>query len=474
MHAAFTGFELEPGRTHSFPPSPGLELGDTLVIDSLRTPRVCLLMAKTSRLPGFYRLSLAERRRALCEAMSTQVPSDFEQTLERGGLTAATADKIVENVLGVYSLPFGVGLNFLINGKDVLVPMVVEEPSVIAAASNAAKMIRETGGFIATTIDALMTTQVQLFDVNDVEAAKQALLQHQQELIAVGNQAVPNLLRRGGGVREFEVRVVARDIVVIHLHVDCKDAMGANLVNLVAEAIGPKAQALTGGTLGLRILTNLTDRRRTRVVARVKPADLAVSGWSAEQNQGIVDAIVQASRFASVDPYRAATHNKGVMNGIDSVVIATGNDARAVEAGVHAYAARSGQYRPIAVWHREGQELVGELEIPLALGTVGGTLRVHPLARLALDMAGVESAAELAHIAASAGLASNLAALRALATEGISRGHLSLHARSVATAAGARGAEVEQVAEALANGGAVTVDAAAAILEALRKESPRA
>jgi hydroxymethylglutaryl-CoA reductase len=431
-------------------------------------------MAKTSRLPGFYRLPMEERRRALRDAMQGQdLDSTFDDTLDSGGLTPATADKIVENVLGVYALPFGVGLNFLINGKEVLVPMVVEEPSVIAAASNAAKMIRESGGFHATTIDALMTTQVQLFDVRNADEAKRVLLQRKTELIELGNGAVPNLLRRGGGVRELEVRIVASDIVVIHLHVDCQDAMGANLVNLVAEGIGPTAAGMVSGTLGLRILTNLTDRRRTRVLARVKSRDLAVHGWSQEQNRGIVDAVVQASRFAEVDPYRAATHNKGIMNGIDSVVIATGNDTRAVEAGVHAYAARSGQYRPVAVWRREGEELVGELEVPLALGIVGGTLRVHPLARLALRIVGVDSAAELAHVAASAGLASNLAALRALATEGISRGHLSLHARSVATAAGAQGAEVEQVAAVLAERGSVTVDTAIAVLGELRKASSR-
>lgn len=393
----------------------------------------------------------------------------FDALLNTGGLTAEAADKIVENVLGVYALPFGVGLNFSINGRDVLVPMVVEEPSVIAAASNAAKMIRESGGFTATSIEGLMTTQVQLFDVPDTERAQRTLLQHRAELVEVGNQAVPNLLRREGGVREMEVRVVASDIVVIHFHVDCRDAMGANLVNLVAEAVGPKAAALTGAKLGLRILTNLTDRRRTRVTARVTPEALAVSDWSPEQNQSIVDAIAQASRFAEVDPYRAATHNKGIMNGIDSVVIATGNDTRAVEAGVHAYAARSGQYKPVAVWRRDGQDLVGELEIPLALGIVGGTLRVHPLARLALQMVGVNKAAELAEVAACAGLASNLAALRALATEGISRGHLSLHARSVATAAGASGAEVEQVAALVASRGSVTVDTAMTVLHELRK-----
>lgn len=432
-------------------------------------------MAPTSRLPGFYELPLPERRKRIVSnvAPNPELEASIDQLLDSGGLTPASADKIVENVLGVYSLPFGIGLNFQVNGRDVLVPMVVEEPSVIAAASNAARMIRAAGGFSAVSGESLMTTQVLLYDVPDVEAATCALEAQGANLIELGNQAVPNLLRRSGGVRSMEVRALGSGMMAVHFHVDCRDAMGANLVNLVAEAIGPRAAELAQGKLGLRILTNLTDRRVVTVGARVHAKDLAVAGFDDAANAQVVEAIVQASRFAEVDPYRAATHNKGIMNGIDSVVIATGNDARAVEAGAHAYAARSGRYSPLAVWRKDGEDLVGEMTLPLALGIVGGTLRVHPVARLALALTEVTTADELAQVTACAGLASNLAAIRALATEGISRGHLSLHARSVATAAGAQGAEVERVAARLSAAfreqkGHVTVEHATAILNDLR------
>ncbi len=432
-------------------------------------------MPTTSRLPGFYDLPLAERRRRILSSLTPnpELEATLEGLLNTGGLTPDNADKIVENVLGVYALPFGVALNFQVNGRDVIVPMVVEEPSVIAAASNAARMIRSAGGFTARTVDALMTTQVFLYDVPDAETAATALRDNEAQLLVIGNAAVPNLLHRGGGVRSMDIRVLPDRMMAVHFHVDCRDAMGANLVNLVAEAIGPTAAALTDGKLGLRILTNLTDRRLVSVSARVHAKDLAVTTFDAEANAAVVDAIVQASRFAEVDTYRAATHNKGIMNGIDSVVIATGNDARAVEAGAHAYAARSGRYVPLAVWRKDGSDLIGEMTIPLALGIVGGTLRVHPLARLALALTEVKSAEELAQVTACVGLASNLAALRALATEGISRGHLSLHARSLATAAGAVGVEVEQVARLLGEAlsqqrGHVTLDNAERLLAQLR------
>jgi hydroxymethylglutaryl-CoA reductase len=292
---------------------------------------------------------------------------------------------------------------------------------------------------------------------------------------------------RGGGPREIEIRDLGQGAIVLHVLVDCLDAMGANLVNSIAEAIGPRAAEIAGAELGLRILSNLCDRRRVRARCRVHVAELAskrasevgltsertgVDGTPAEGLDGhqIVDAIVAASRFAELDPYRAATHNKGIMNGVDAVVIATGNDFRAVEAGAHAYAARSGRYMPLAVWRRDGEDLVGELEMPLALGIVGGTLRVHPAAQLALSLLGVKSALELSYIAASVGLASNLAALRALATEGIQRGHMALHARSVALAAGAVGEEVERVAEVISARGLITQEAAEHALLKLRVE----
>jgi hydroxymethylglutaryl-CoA reductase len=438
----------------------------------------------SSRIPGFYRLTLSERRELV--AAKVGVPLELlARAVESGGMDVGVADKVVENVLGTYGMPFGVALNVRVNGRDRLVPMVVEEPSVIAAASNAARMVRASGGFFAEMAEALMTGQVQLYDVRDSQAAVARLEQASEELLALGAAASPGLLQRGGGPKKIEIRDLGQGTVVLHVLVDCCDAMGANLVNGIAEAIGPVAAKIARGTLGLRILSNLCDRRRVRATCRVHAAELGFGRSGDGQSERppigrtserptefdvheIVDGIASASRFAELDPYRAATHNKGIMNGVDAVVIATGNDFRAVEAGAHAYAARSGRYLPLAVWRRDGEDLVGELEMPLALGIVGGTLRVHPGAQLALKIVGVESADELALIAASVGLASNLAALRALATEGIQRGHMSLHARSVAIAAGALGDEVELVAALLSARGSITREAATGALSEVR------
>ncbi len=429
-------------------------------------------MTRSSRFPGFYRLSLDERRRKLCEATGVAL-DELVAAVGTGGLDAATADKVVENVVGVYGLPFGVALNVRVNGRDRIVPMVVEEPSVIAAASNAARMVRECGGFQAAMVESLMTTQIELLDVPSAAEAASAIAGAHDELLLLAASAVPGLTARGAGPRELQVRDLGRGRVVVHLHVDCSDAMGANLVNQVAETVAPRLVQLAGARPGLRILTNLSDRRRVRATCRVREDSVAlVRGEERVSGAMVAEGIVEASEFAEVDPYRATTHNKGIMNGIDAVVLATGNDFRAVEAGAHAYAARSGSYGPLATWRREGRELVGELELPLALGTVGGTLRVHPAARLALELLGAESAADLAEVAASVGLASNLAALRALATEGIQRGHMALHARAVATAAGATGSEVEEVARALAQGGTVTLERAHEELRRLRRPIP--
>jgi hydroxymethylglutaryl-CoA reductase len=441
-------------------------------------------MSEGSRIPGFYKLSLAARREVIASRVGLE-QEELELALEHGGLDAATADKVVENVLGIYGLPFGVALNVRVNDVDRLVPMVVEEPSVIAAASNAARMVRQAGGFRAEVVESLMIGQVQVTDVSDPRAAVARLEAAAPRLLALATKAVPNLIARKGGPRAIEVRDLGQGCVVLHVLVDCQDAMGANLVNTIAEALGPLTAEIAGGRLGLRILSNLCDRRRVRVTCRVHAADLlsaqrATSGGSWPPPSGasefdgtrVIDAIVSASRFAELDPYRAATHNKGIMNGIDAVVLATGNDFRAVEAGAHAYAARNGRYEPLAVWRRDGDDLTGELELPLSLGIVGGTLRVHPTARLALKLLAVTSADELAMVAASAGLASNLSALRALATEGIQRGHMSLHARSVAIAAGALGEEVEIVAAHIAALGLITVEAAARALNELR-DAPR-
>jgi hydroxymethylglutaryl-CoA reductase len=438
-----------------------------------------------SRLPGFYKLSVAERRAIVAERSGVDLDT-LCRALEGGGIDVATADKLVENVLGTYALPFGVALNVQVNGVDRLVPMVVEEPSVIAAASNAARMVRLAGGFTAEMSEALMIAQIELRGLVDPELAVRRLETETEHLLVVARGAVPNLVERGGGPRSLELRELEGGRVVVHVLVDCKDAMGANLVNSIAEAIGPVAAEITGAELGLRILSNLSDRRCATVTCRVHPSDLTFARASSASSAAydgappsadgaprltgdqIADGIVAASQFAEADPYRAATHNKGIMNGIDAVVIATGNDFRAVEAGAHAYAALSGRYRPLSVWRRDGSDLVGEVRLPLALGIVGGTLRVHPAARVALSLLRVDRADDLALIAASVGLASNLAALRALATEGIQRGHMSLHARSVAVAAGASGTEVEAVAGRIAEDGSITLEAAVRALAVLR------
>ena len=421
------------------------------------------MQQRNSRWPGFYKLSIEERRRVAADALGIGL-DELTAALE-GGLQSEKADKIIENVVGTFALPFALALNVKVNGTDYIVPMVVEEPSVVAAASNAAKMIREGGGFVAEADPPVMIAQVQLDDVPDGAAACERVLRHEGELCALGDAQVPGLVRRGGGMRGIQPRDLGEGMVVVHLLVDCRDAMGANLVNTVAEGVAERLQALCGGTIGLRILSNLCDQRRVRVRARVPAKALEGNGRSGEE---VRDAVVRASRFAERDPYRATTHNKGLMNGLDAVVIATGNDWRAVESGAHAYAARNGRYEPLCVWKREGNDLVGMLEMPLSLGTVGGPSRVHDGARMGLRILSAQSATELAMVAASVGMASNLAALRALATEGIQRGHMQLHARSVAIAAGASGADVERIAATIHGAGSVNVDAAKRALQALR------
>ena len=344
----------------------------------------------SSRLPGFYRAPLEQRQAELARQVGL---SEEELALfTAGGIGAAAADRVVENVVGVYALPLGLGLNFLINGADRLIPMAVEEPSVIAAASNAARMARAGGGFVAEADESVMIAQVELREVADPAAATVAITGARQEILLAADAALPQLTRFGGGCRDLEVRVLPGQRLVVHLLIDCRDAMGANMVNTAAETLASRLAELARGRVGLRILSNLADRRVVRASTRVPCAALAGN-----------------------DPYRAATHNKGIMNGVDPVVIATGNDWRGIEAGAHAYAARDGRYRPLATWRVEGDALVGRLAMPMALGTVGGTLTVHPGARLALRILGVTTARELAGIIGSVGLAQNLAALRALA-----------------------------------------------------------
>jgi hydroxymethylglutaryl-CoA reductase len=391
-----------------------------------------------SRIPEFRHLSLADRRREL--AVRADLSSDDLALLDTGGIAAADAARMIENVVGIYALPLGVALNFQINQRDYLVPMAVEEPSVVAAASYAARMVRAGGGFSATADPPVMIAQIELRDVADPAAARARISAARAEILALADSCQAVLVSVGGGARDLEVRQVTgstQSRLVVHLHVNCRDAMGANSVNTMAETVAPRLAELSGGRVGLRILSNLADRRVVRVSARVPFAALTSHGTGPAGHE-VAEGIAAASRFADDDPYRAATHNKGIMNGVDAVVMATGNDWRGVEAGAHAYAARDGRYRPISTWKVEGESLVGRLEMPMAVGTVGGTLQVHPGARLALRILHVSSSEELGMVIGAAGLGQNLAALRALATEGIQRGHMTLHKRAVGDSTPAR------------------------------------
>jgi hydroxymethylglutaryl-CoA reductase len=413
----------------------------------------------SSRITGFYRLGPTERRRKLLELAG--LPAEGFAALDPGALTLDIADGMIENVVGVYGLPFAVAVNFAIDGVDALVPMVVEEASVVAAASNAARLARPAG-FTSQVSPPVMIGQIQVTHVADLDAAAAALRASAEVLLADARRLVPRLAERGGGPVALDVRPLARSgpdggVIVVHLHVDCRDAMGANLVNTLCEALADRVAELAGGRAGLRILSNLTDGRTVTVRCSIDDAQLACARAGGAEVRA---AIAAASRFAELDPYRAATHNKGIMNGVDAVLVATGQDWRAVEAGAHAYAARSGAYRPLAVWREAPGRLDGELVMPMAVGTVGGALHVHPGARLALDLAGAHTADRLAAIVGAAGLATNLAALRALATEGIQRGHMALHARGLARAAGATGELVDRVADELAATGEVKADRA--------------
>ena len=398
----------------------------------------------SSRLSGFYNLPLAERLEALRRAGQLD-QADLDALSGAAGLSLEGADHMVENAIGIFALPLGIGLNFIVNGREVLVPMAIEEPSVVAGASFMAKLARAGGGFSVTTTPPEMIGQMQLLDVPDLPAARLAILEHKSALLDEVAEIDPLLQKLGGGPRDLEVRLIESSpigpFLVIHLIYDVRDAMGANAVNTAVERLAPRIEAITGGRVHLRILSNLADRRLARARCTIPLSELAFDEYSAA---AVRDGIIAAWAFAAVDPYRAATHNKGIMNGVDAVVIATGNDWRAIEAGAHAYAARSGRYTSLSTWGKDAQgNLVGTLEMPMAVGIVGGATRVHPTARAALKLMGVSHAAELAEIIVSVGLAQNLAALRALATEGIQRGHMSLHARQVAIAAGAQGEQIE-------------------------------
>ena len=426
----------------------------------------------SSRLPGFYNLELEQRHALLAQAAGL-TPEEVAALGGTAGLTAEQADHMVENAAGLFALPLGIGLNFIVNGREVLVPMVIEEPSVVAGASFMAKLARAGGGFSAHTSEAHMIGQMQLLDVVEPHTARLVLLEHKAELLAEAAQIDPVLQRLGGGPRDLEVRLIEESpigsFLVVHLIYDVRDAMGANAINTACERLAPRIEALTGGRVHLRILSNLADRRLARARCTIPLSELAFGEYTGED---VRDGIIEAWAFAAVDPYRAATHNKGIMNGVDAVVIATGNDWRAIEAGAHAYAARLGRYSSLSTWGKDAAgNLVGTLEMPMAVGIVGGATRVHPTARAALKLMGVTSATNLAEIIVSVGLAQNLAALRALATEGIQRGHMGLHARQVAIAAGAEGELVERLAEQLIAEKTVRIDRAEAILKEWKRES---
>jgi hydroxymethylglutaryl-CoA reductase len=423
---------------------------------------------RSSRLPGFFNKSIEERIETVAAWAELTADEKVILTGEQG-LSAEQGDHMIENVVGTHALPLGIATNFTVNGRDYLIPMAIEEPSVVAGASFAARLARKGGGFRAHAADSLMIGQLQVLDLDDPWSARYELLAQKGRLLDLADKTDPVIHGLGGGARDVKVRVLedtpAGPMVVVHLIYDALDAMGANTVNTAAEALAPLVEEITGGRVNLRILSNLADRRLARARAVFGAEALAVGDFAGEV---VVDRIVEAYAFAAADPYRAATHNKGIMNGVDAVAIACGQDWRAIEAGAHAYAARDGGYSSLSRWAKDGDgNLVGTLEMPLAVGIVGGASRVHPTARVALKVLGVRSARELAEVIVAVGLAQNFAALRALATEGIQRGHMELHARQVAIAAGASGELIERVARQMVAERVIRPDRAKEILENL-------
>lgn len=425
---------------------------------------------ESSRLEGFRNLTPAERWQKVAKTTGLS-EQDTALLASPGALRVETADGMIENVIGTFELPIGVAANFTLNGRDYIIPMVVEEPSVVAAASYMARIARDCGGFETSVSEPLMRAQVQIVGLSDPHGARLKILAEKAKFIAAANSCDKVLVELGGGCRDIEVHVFpdtpSGPMAVMHLIVDVRDAMGANTVNTMAERVAPLVEELTGGTVRLRILSNLADLRLARARVCITEEALQTKEFSGAE---IINRIVEACNFAAIDPYRAATHNKGIMNGIDPVIVATGNDWRAIEAGAHAFAARGGRYTSLSTWEKDNQgRLVGTLELPMAVGIVGGATKTHPLAQLALRILKISSAAELAQIAVAVGLAQNMAALRALATEGIQRGHMALHARNIAIVAGATGAEIELISRKLAETHDVRVERALDLLTELRK-----
>jgi hydroxymethylglutaryl-CoA reductase len=422
-------------------------------------------MERTSRIEGFYRLPMADRLKIVKE-FGGLTDEEALSLAGLGGLDPSIPDRMVENAVGSFQMPLGIAVNFRINGKDYLVPMAIEEPSVVAAASNAAKMARETGGFSASSTPPIMIGQVQVTRVADPALARKAILDRKDEILELANKQDPMLVQMGGGAKELEVRVIETahgPNVIIHLLVDVRDAMGANAVNTMAESIAPLVEDITGGKVYLRILSNLASMRLARASA-VWPKDI-IGG------EDVVDGVVEAFLFADGDPYRCATHNKGVMNGIDSVVIATGNDWRAIEAGAHAYAAREGSYKPLTRFEKtKDGDLAGSIELPMAVGLVGGATKVHPTARACIKLLGVKKASELAEIVAAVGLAQNFAALRALATVGIQKGHMTLHAKNIVASVGCPPDLVDEVVRIIVSERKIRMDRAQEVIEELKRK----
>jgi hydroxymethylglutaryl-CoA reductase len=421
-------------------------------------------MNKSSSISGFYKLNPKERLKFIKQFAGL---TDEETALlqNTGSLPLDLADHMIENVVGAIPLPLGIAVNFCINNRAYLIPMAIEEPSVVAAASYAAKMVRDGGGFYTSSTLPIMIGQIQAVGVRDPHAAKMRVIQAKEEILKKANDQDPVLASAGGGARDLDAKIIDTTqgpMLITELHVDCRDAMGANAVNTMAEAVAPMIERITGGKVYLRIISNLATKRLVRAWCIVPKKTVG--------GEEVVDGIVNASAFAAADPYRAATHNKGILNGIIAVIIATCNDHRAIEAGAHAYAARNGSYTALSTWEKdENGDLVGSIELPMAVGLIGGAVRTHPIAKIAIKILGVKTANEFAEVLAAVGLAQNLGALRALAHEGIQRGHMSLHARNIAVAAGATDKLIDLVAEKMVEERKVRMDRAKELIEAYKR-----
>ena len=429
---------------------------------------------ENSRIKGFYKLSVAERRELLA-GIAGLSEEQLEAWANAGELDEDSADRMIENVVGTYSLPIGVATNFVIDGSHYAIPFVLEEPSVVAAASNMAKRCLENGGFTSNNDDPVMIGQIQVVGCEDSNGAMESIIASKDELVSSCNEVDPILVKFGGGCRDITARVIetgSGPMLIVHILVDCRDAMGANAVNTMAETIAPKVEAITGGTVILRIISNLAVHRLARVSAVFTPEEMSDRGDDSQQGSEVIEGVIQAYHFAEADPFRATTHNKGIMNAISAVAIACGQDWRAIESGAHSYASHERTYGSLTKWSKDDAgNLVGSIELPMAVGLVGGAVRVHPAAQANVALLGVESADELAKVMAASGLAQNLGALRALATVGIQAGHMKLHVRNMAVTAGAEGEEVDRVASMLRErGGRITQASVIEALEEIRSD----